>query len=169
MEREKVLFRGALFDFVFAKLITYQRYEYYGAVKTPRLRSITKSGASAFREDCLSTHNNGRNQSRHDPQCYFRKYKRCIAVCADQSLLMNVHNPRIYEIAFYSQFDYQVNILCENMFLTNISRSESLRVSAISVEVCFSEQKYPPCLLSYPNLIPKTEERNESKIRETKK
>lgn len=119
MEREKVLFRGALFDFVFAKLITYQRYEYYGAVKTPRLRSITKSGASAFREDCLSAHNNGRNQSRHDPQCYFRKYKRCIAVCADQSLLMNVHNPRSSEIAFYSQFDYQVNILCENMSVFN--------------------------------------------------
>lgn len=120
MEREKVLFQGVLFDFVFAKLITYQRYEYYGAVKTPRLRSITKSGASAFREDCLSARNNGRNQSRHDPQYYFRKYKRCIVVCADQSLLMNVHNPqgvapRSSEIAFYPRFDYQVNIFCENV------------------------------------------------------
>jgi len=41
-------FLPKLLDFVFTGLISYLCHEYYGAVRASRLRSITKSGESAF-------------------------------------------------------------------------------------------------------------------------
>lgn len=88
------------------------------------------------------------------PNVILENIRAASRMCADQSLLMNVHNPRSSEIAFYSQFDYQVNIsLCENMSVFN-KHIEIGIFSAISVELCFSEQKYPPPSSFIPEFNP---------------
>lgn len=46
--RDRESFIPELLDFVFAGLISYLYYEYYGAVEALRLRSNAESGGSAF-------------------------------------------------------------------------------------------------------------------------